>query len=424
MGAEEIQSFLFAVLKISVALFIAIYFYQVVYLFIPFFVREKKVSGKKVIDHKYAFLIAARNEENVIGELIKSIQDQSYPKELLKIFVVADNCSDATAEAARKAGATVFERENKLLVGKSYALEFLLEQIKEAFPAERFDGYFVFDADNLLDKDYVAAMNITFNQGYQILTSYRNSKNYGKNWISAGYALWFLKDSKFLNEPRMLLGKSTIVTGTGYLFSQAILDKTNGWAFHLLTEDVEFSTYHILQGETIGYCRDAMFYDEQPEGFVQSWNQRARWIKGYFQVFLRYKGALIGRFLKTGDFTCYDLMMLFIPAFVLTAVQVAAGFLLLAFSVSSHSALTDNLLFMFESILISYILLTLAGALTTFCEWHKIYASWQKKILYIFTFPIFVYTYFPIACYALCKDVEWKPIVHKHAVKLNDIVKN
>lgn len=424
MSAEEIQSLLFGILKVSVILFIAVYSYQVIYLFIPFLYRKKYEPETDVVNKRYAFLIAARNEAHVISELIQSIKSQNYPQELIDIFVVADNCTDDTAEQARNAGAIVFERENKIKVGKSYALEFLLEQIKKAYPPKHFDGYFVFDADNLLDENYVTAMNKTFNEGYHILTSYRNSKNYGKNWISAGYSLWFLKDSKFLNEPRMLLGKSTIVTGTGYLFSQDILDRTDGWKFHLLTEDVEFSTYHILHGETVGYCKDAVFYDEQPENFMQSWNQRARWIKGYFQVFRKYKKDLIGRLFTTGDFTYYDLMMLFIPAFVLTAVQIFANILLLGFSIVNDHQVEANIMLMINSVLISYVLLAVAGTLTTLSEWHKIYAPWHKKIFYIFTFPLFVYTYFPIACYAMVKNVEWTPIVHKHAVKLNDIVKN
>lgn len=54
----------------------------------------------------------------------------------------------------------------------------------------------VFDADNLLSEDYISRMNETFSDGYRIITSYRNSKNYGDNWISAGYALWFLRRGK------------------------------------------------------------------------------------------------------------------------------------------------------------------------------------------------------------------------------------
>ena len=74
-----------------------------------------------------------------------------------------------------------------------------MERIDERCPDRLFDGYFVFDADNVLEESYIAEMNRTFSDGYEVVTSYRNSKNYGDNWISAGYALWFLRESQFLN---------------------------------------------------------------------------------------------------------------------------------------------------------------------------------------------------------------------------------
>ena len=74
--------------------------------------------------------------------------------------------------------------------GKGYALDFLLREIKLRGHG-RFDGYIVLDADNVLDRDFILHMNETFSAGHDIVTCYRSSKNYGDNWISAGYALWF-----------------------------------------------------------------------------------------------------------------------------------------------------------------------------------------------------------------------------------------
>ena len=110
----------------------------------------------------------------------------------------------------------------------------------------------------MLDCHFVEAMNRTFTDGYEVVTSYRNSKNYGENWISAGYALWFIRESRYLNNSRMLMGTSCAISGTGFLFSRKVIESTNGWVFHLLTEDIEFSVYHILQGRTIGFCADAV----------------------------------------------------------------------------------------------------------------------------------------------------------------------
>jgi cellulose synthase/poly-beta-1,6-N-acetylglucosamine synthase-like glycosyltransferase len=171
--------------------------------FVSLFKKSKELHAST--NHKYAVVIAARNESAVIGQLIKSIKKQNYPAELMHIYVVADNCTDNTAEVARNAGARVFERFNRQRVGKGYALDYAFKNIISS--NEKYDGYFVFDADNLLDENYICEMNKVFDNGYKIVTSYRNSKNYDTNWLSAGYSLWFLREAKYLNNSRMILMK-------------------------------------------------------------------------------------------------------------------------------------------------------------------------------------------------------------------------
>ena len=229
------------------ALFFICYTYQ--FLYIPLVLAKKsKPLASPSKAHRYAVLIAARNEENVISGLLDSLRAQTYDMSLVTVFVAADNCTDSTAAIARTHGAVVYERFNQLNVGKGYALDFLLQHIGADYPAG-FDGYFVFDADNILAPDYIERMNEMFSNGHEIVTSYRNSKNFGGNWISAGYALWFLRESRYLNGARTRLGSSAAVGGTGFLFSQRILNESHGWRFYLLTEDIEFSVYHILRGE-------------------------------------------------------------------------------------------------------------------------------------------------------------------------------
>ena len=201
--------------------FIVCYTYQFVYILVPFVVKDKRKG--EAVSHRYAVLVSARNEEAVIGNLIESIKRQTYDGGLVTTFVVADNCTDDTARVAADAGAIVFERFDTANVGKGYALNYLLHRIDELFPERPFDGYFVFDADNVLEENYIEEMNKVFSQGYGIVTSYRNSKNFGDNWISSGYALWFLRESQFLNHARFNLGTSCAVSGTGFLFSRKVL---------------------------------------------------------------------------------------------------------------------------------------------------------------------------------------------------------
>ena len=177
---------------IIACVFFVCYAYQFIY--IPISWRGRRTAHKPPKLHRFAVLIAARNEEAVISELIDSINAQDYPSGLIDIYVVADNCTDGTAKTARCHGAQVFERFDTQHVGKGYALDFLLSHIPHEY-----DAYLVLDADNVIAPDYIRHMDQTLSDGYKIATSYRNSKNYGDNWISAGYALWFLRESRYLN---------------------------------------------------------------------------------------------------------------------------------------------------------------------------------------------------------------------------------
>ncbi len=400
--------------------FAVCYSYQFFYIAITVFKKRKKIQ--EAAPRRYAILISARNEEKVIGQLIESIHQQDYPKEYIDIYVVADNCTDATAKIAKEAGAFCFERTNHQKIGKGFALEFLLDKIKESNGFLSYAGYFVIDADNLLDSRYVREMNKSFASGMKIITSYRNSKNFGDNWISAGYALWFLRESEYLNHARMLLGNACAVSGTGFLVSADVIEKNNGWKHFLLTEDIEFSIDQLLHGEKIGYCHDAIIYDEQPTRFAQSWRQRLRWAKGYLQVFRKY-GANLGKgiFSKKGV-SCFDMTMTILPAIILTA----ASFLLNSAAAVSglFTKSLDWKVFLISlafTVLNAYLMFFVLGAITMFTERSRINCSFFQKILYSFTFPIFMFTYIPISFVSLFKKVEWKPIQHNVSISLKDL---
>jgi len=315
-------------------LFAICYIYQFFYVFVG--IRKRTISKPAEKNHRYAVVISARNERNVIGNLIDSIHNQSYPRELVDIFVIADNCTDDTAEIARDAGAIVYERFNTELIGKGYALNWFFHILEKDCAYDRYEAFMIFDADNVLDTHFISEMNKAFDAGYRILTSYRNSKNYGENWITAGYSLWFLREARFLNNARMQLKTSCAISGTGFLISSEILRKAGGWVHHLLTEDIEFTVSSILDGEKIGYCAGAMLYDEQPNTFRQSYLQRLRWAKGFYQVFRHYGLKLIKGIFK-GCFSCYDILMTIMPAMLLTCISSAINLLALPYGWISHS---------------------------------------------------------------------------------------
>ena len=407
------------------ALFFICYAYQFFYIPVVLAKRQRPLPCPPS-PHRYAVLIAARNEAAVIGGLLDSLKRQTYNPALLTVFVAADNCTDGTAAIARQHGAVVYERFNHINVGKGYALDFLTQHIRADYP-QGFDGYFVFDADNLLEPDYIEKMNAVFSGGYEIVTSYRNSKNFGGNWISAGYALWFLRESRYLNGARTRLGSSAAVGGTGFLFSQRILNESHGWRFYLLTEDIEFSANSILEGIRIAYTPTAVLYDEQPVTFRDSWNQRFRWAKGFYQVFWHY-GARLAKGVFTNPkgsrFACYDMLMTIAPGMLLTIVSVVFNAIIIVLAATGAMSTGVMIASSISSIffcLFNYVMfMFLFGVLTTFVEWDSIHAPTRKKVLYMFTFPFFMLTYVPIALVALVKKCQWKPIKHSISVDVEE----
>ena len=407
--------------------FTLMYAYQFVYAFIGFIYRKPTDSDyvPKAF-HKFGIIIAARNESAVIGALIESIRNQNYPKECLDVFVIADNCTDDTADVARQHGAFTYERQDKTAVGKGYALDFLFKKMMEDNLFNNYEGFCVLDADNLLDENFMAEMNKMFDRGHRILTSYRNSKNYGANWISAGYGLWFMREARFLNNPRMRLGASCAISGTGFLVHHDIIEKNNGWKHHLLTEDIEFTIDSVIHGEKVGYCDGAILYDEQPTDMRQSWTQRLRWAKGFYQVIAHYGIKLWGNIFagKNKRMSSFDMFMTVAPAYLVTVLTLCINFVVF---IAATLFLHDGQLAyatgmaMLSALGSFYGIFCLMGMLTLVTEWKKIKCTPAKKIWYAFLFPFFLFTYVPISVIALFKRVVWKPIVHTDVKTLDEV---
>lgn len=363
-------------------------------------------------DKRYAILVSARNEQAVIGNLISSIRANDYPQDLIDIWLVADNCTDDTAGLVRSLGEHVVERHDTEHVGKGYALTFLFNKMQTLGVTDQYDAFMVFDADNQLDEHYITEMNKAFHAGFEVLTSYRNSRNLQQNWVSSGSALWFIRESRFLNNSRMIFGTSCHVGGTGFLFSRRIMERNDGWKFHLLTEDMEFTLDCILHGDRIGYCGKAILYDEQPVSFAQSWRQRVRWSKGFLQVFAYYGPALIRRAIDQRDFSCVDLTLMICPFTLLWSVREILGFLFAALGFVTWQSQVQQALNWMVGVGWSLVGMMVLVALTCIAERKQIGATNRELVAYCLSFPVYMASYVPISFAAVFAKSEWKPIVH------------
>lgn len=367
--------------------------------------------------YRFAVLICARHEEAVIGQLLDSLNQQTYPRELYDIFVVADNCTrDDTAGVARRHGAIVYERFNQKEVGKGYALRWAVERLREDYP-DRYDAVCVFDADNLAIPGFLEKMNQGLCAGADIVEGYRDTKNPGDSWISGGYAIYWMLLTRFFHRARCNLGMSGMVCGTGFAFKMEVLGP-EGWNTQTITEDCEFSILQIAAGRKIRLADEAVFYDEQPVTFSVSLRQRFRWLVGAVQITrccmqpvlrgvkARHKGSL--------DMLLY---LLIVPSMALLLVS---GVLSLLSMLMVPGVGFWALVVLAGSLVLTYIFTAGIGMITVVLE-RKSLKLFAKAIL---LFPVFM---FPMAFLAaaafLHPRTEWKPIAHSRAQTIGDVMK-
>ncbi|MGE4283756.1 MAG: glycosyltransferase family 2 protein [Clostridia bacterium] len=239
-------------------------------------------SKRKFVPAKrFALLIPAHNEENVIECIIDSLYHSDYPKELYDIFVIADNCTDQTAMLSRNRGVTVYQRNHDTKIGKGYALEWAFNILLQS--ETPYDAAAIFDADNVVAPDFLKEMNNKLCEGHQVIQGYVDSKNPFDSWITCAYSICFWAATRLLQIPRHNLGLSCSLWGTGFVVDMNVL-KEIGWNATCLTEDLEFSTKLVLNNYKVAWAQHATVYDEKPLSLLHSWHQRKRWMQGHADI--------------------------------------------------------------------------------------------------------------------------------------------
>ena len=411
-----------------------LYLMQNVHLIVAVFTPHKRFKKAKK-QHNFGYLICGRNEQEVIGNLVDSIYKQDYPRELMKVFVCADNCTDNTAEIARNHGAIVYERHNDKLKGKSYALDYLLNQVLKDESNKEIEAFFVFDADNLVTKDYTKHMNETYDAGSLVSTSFRDSKNFSHSLAAACSSVMFYRECLLIHHSRQLLGLGTFVSGTGYYVDRKILEKLNGWHFNTLTEDIEFSCWCAANKIKIGYNQEAIFFDEQPNTMHAADKQRLRWCKGTHQCAHLYCGKLffnafgINRRSPANRLSCFEMFVHVFPSPIMCALWMVIYGLLhtifFATGLETQNEYIHTSLTMLGWELFAIFGLALIHAIICTAKYYThIQANFFKKLLAVFMFPFFAAMYIPLSFVALFKkEVKWDHIAHTEDIKIEELTK-
>ncbi len=375
--------------------------------------KDKPLKIKK--DHRFMAIIPAHNEEAVVANLVESLKNQTYNKELYDIYVIADNCTDNTAKVAKEAGAIVYERFDEEKKTKGYALDWFLQQkIKENAP---YDAFFIFDADNIVDKDFIKNMNKKLCQGEDVVQGYRDIKNPTDSWITSGYALFYWTMHRFYHLARYNIGLSPLLNGTGFMVRFDVV-KPQGWDTVTLTEDIEFSLKRIIAGKKLGWATDAIVYDEQPVGFKQSWSQRSRWTVGHIQCISKYTKPLAQATKENKTLMNFDGFLYIIgsiPMFVLTLVLLLTNFLIYAGEGMTTVQLIDSIV----RYAIPTFLLPIFTAMIVMALDKRPIKPMAKGLL---CYPLFLGSWLLINFKCLFKrETTWEKINHVRSIKISDV---
>ena len=377
-----------------------------------------KLKDKPILEDKtnrFMAIIPAHNEENVIEALIQSLKEQDYPQDSYDIFVIADNCTDRTAEIAEKCGAIVVKRFDEEHRTKGYALQWFLDQkIKEDAP---YDAFCIFDADNIVDKNFLKAMNKKLCQGEEVVQGYRDIKNPTDSWVSAGYALFYWTMNRFYHLARYNLGLSPLINGTGFMVKFDVI-KPDGWNTNTLTEDIEFSLKRIIKGRRLGWATDAIVYDEQPVGFKQSWKQRTRWTVGHIQCMNEYTKPLASAVKNNKTMMNFDGLLYIlgsIPMFVLTLLLLVLNIIMYA---AKGMTTADFIINGLRYLIPTFLFPIFTAILIMLLEKKPI----KPMIKGLICYPLFLGSWLLINFKCLFKrDTSWDKIEHVRNVNIKDL---
>ena len=376
-------------------------------------IKDKPLKVKK--DHKFMAIIPAHNEEAVVGNLIESLKNQNYNKDLYDIYVIADNCTDNTARVAKKAGAIVYERFDNTKKTKGYALDWFLQQkIQENAD---YDAVCIFDADNIVDKNFIKNMNKKLCQGEDVVQGYRDIKNPTDSWVTAGYAIFYWTMHRFYHLARYNIGLSPLLNGTGFMVRFDVV-KPNGWQTETLTEDIEFSLKRIIQGKKLGWATDAIVYDEQPTSFKQSWSQRSRWTVGHMQCMKRYTGELFNSVKEKKSLVTFDGFLYIVgttPMLIITMLVLGINCAMYAAQSMTNIEFVLNIL----RYLVPTLFLPIGTAILAMTLDRKPIKPMLKGLLY---YPLFMGTWVIINIKCLFKrETTWEKIEHVRDIKIAEV---
>ncbi len=381
--------------------------------------KKKKIKLLKANKFNYfAIIVPARNEGKVIGNLLDSLNNIDYPKDKYKVYVIPNNCTDNTKEIAIKYNSEVIDCNIKVQ-SKGDVLKYTFDKLKNN---KEIDAYLIFDADNVVHKDFLNKMNDCLESGYNVAQGFRDAKNPSDNWLSGSYQIFYLFQNVFFNRARMSFNASSSINGTGFMIRKKKIDE-EGFETYSLTEDCEYTGQCALKGEKIVFVEDAITYDEYPVRFNASWKQRKRWSAGVITCMKRYSLKLFGNFIKTGNFASLDMALVYLGPLmqVLSFINLA---ILVIFKILGIE-LYDIFSYAFATGFIYFLLAYLIGVIIEIFVVKFKHKKIKSVISGVILFMLFIVTWVPINIICFIKKYQkWEEIKHDRSIKIDELKLN
>lgn len=377
------------------------------YVFLTFFGFGAAKRDYDIIEDQTRFLVlvAAHNEEKVIGSTIENLKKIRYRKDLYDVYVVNDNSTDRTAEICKEKGVKYINTGDKLFpregVGKPAGLQYALRFLGFDKLAEQYDCLMILDADNHVDSEILMELNSQYiaKGKPEAIQTYLDSKNSANN-LSLGYAMSYYITNRFFQLAKYRLGLPNAIGGTGFIVRLDYLMKHGGFRFHSLTEDLELEMEIVKDNGRVLWNHFVRVYDEKPENFKVSIKQRTRWSQGHWYVaFTNFKPMMKKLFTEKGKLKIIDqLIYLFGMARAVQMTIVVIGIITaVAYGLASQnyellSTAGERLVFLvFGASVISLVLFTYQLLI---CMYYAIKVDTKHKFKFIrMSLSVFYYAY-------------------------------
>ncbi|MHA0856603.1 glycosyltransferase family 2 protein [Paenibacillus sp. CMAA1364] len=385
-----------------------------------FGLRRNKKKQIFAPNKSFAVLVAAHNEEQVVGALMDNLKNLDYPSELYDVFVICDNCTDSTASIVREHGMNACVRTNKNLRGKGYAIEWMLKELWSL--PRQYDAVVMFDADNLAAPNFLSEMNNDLNSGARVIQGYIDTKNPEDSWITAAYGISYWYINRLWQLSRHNMNMANFLGGTGMCFETKLL-KEMGWGATSLVEDLEFTMRSVQNGVYPRFNYDAKVFDEKPLTFKASSRQRLRWMQGHFTVARKYFFPLLWQSIKERSLVKFDLALYGVNVYIvlLTFIMTGALFVDMAFFNGPNIANIYGYLPVWLSVVA-----VAANILTFFAAMALERVTFKKVYLYLVFFPIYLISWYPITVYAFFtqNNKQWSHTEHTRVIRMEEVVQS